>query len=165
MAFDQVLATLRGLLDDPDVGLGAKVAALDAEAGRPAGTVPTAFTWQPWTLSGVLHPATAGNLVVRPRRLTSAQKPFAGSLRDGRHDLEVLFETTHHDPARLETILVAVSTALLQVLDGIEAYSRTHGGTIEQLEDPVEITFGSFDGPATTEGFLATFTALERSTR
>jgi hypothetical protein len=165
MAIDEVLETLQGLLADPAVGLAAKTAALALEKGYAAGYVRTDFRWEEWETSGLLQPAGDVNVAIRPRRAVSTQRSMTQALRDGSHVIEITCELVDADATRLQRTINTLATALLQVLDGVEIYSATHGGSIQALEDPIETNFGNFDGAITTSGFITSFTVLDRSPR
>ena len=160
---DAVLVTLRGAMADGATGLAVKAAAIAVLRGYAAGRIRTDFVVDRWSLSDAMKPATQPHYAFAPAAGAIAQKTFLATPRESRHAIRFSLETFAADSAVLEDNVTALALAFMQVLDGIEAYSRANAGTIVLLEDPITLRYGSFGGPPTLGGFTADFTVLEQS--
>lgn len=160
MSQDQVLATARALFEDPALGLRAKVIAL--AAGNPA--ILTDFAFVRWALAGTMQAATKVNVMIRPGAWRPNPKNEGRPQRDATASIEIGLELFAADPDVIQNNVALMATAVAQVLDELVPYSHATGGTILDLEDPIEFLFGQFAGP-TSHGFLARVTVFERSTQ
>jgi hypothetical protein len=166
MAIHEILATLQGRLADPTTGIATKVPALVSGLGLPAGRVATDFAYEAWMLVGRMQNATRSIFAFRARAYTAEQRVFIGNSRKAAARIDVAFECFAADPAQLQDTVAVVAQALLQTLDDLEPWSRTHAGTIALLQDPIEFQFGDFaglEGTPTSSGFIATLTLQEES--
>jgi hypothetical protein len=144
MSMREVLVLVDALLQDPTYGLAAMVDSLE-------GAVPTKvrseFNFVAWGLrTEVVRQTSKPNVMLRPGTWT----PNARYV--GTNQLEVI-----------QNELALVATAVARVMDTLVAYSAAHGGTVYDIEDPMQFLFGQFAG-VVSNGFLATITLLERST-
>ena len=158
MSQKQVLATVEALLQDGARGLTAKATALAAGDG----TIQTNFRFVRWALAGTMQPATAPNVMVRPGAWRPQTRNDANPHRDAFAAIEIGYEFFGADPDAIQANVALVATALAQVLDELVDYADDTGGTIANIEEPIEFLFGQFTGP-TSHGFLARVTVFERS--
>lgn len=158
MSQKQVLATVDGLLKDAVRGLTAKATAL--AAGDP--TILTDFNFVRWALGGTMQPATKPNVMSRPGSWTPQTRNDANPHRDAFAAIEIGYEFFGADPDAIQANVALVATALAQVIDELVQYSVDTGGTVVDVQEPIEFLFGQFAGP-TSHGFLARVTVFERS--
>jgi hypothetical protein len=162
MSISQVIATVTACLEDPLVGLSARVAALaDTEAEDPQ-RIRTEFASRKWKLAGVMQPSGQPNVMVRPGRWSARLKQ--ANHRDGVVLVEIGAEWFDANVDVLQENITIAAAALAQVLDGLRAYSDAHSGTVIDVLDPIEYVFGEFTGPASS-GFTATTLIEERSSQ
>jgi acyl-CoA hydrolase len=67
--------------------------------------------------------------------------------RDGTQEIEVAAESFAASEDALQDAIAVVQTALLMTLDALVEYSRTHGGTIIEVLDPVARATASSTAP------------------
>ena len=159
MSQAQVLETTRALFEDPALGLRAKVIAL--AAGDPA--ILTDFAFVKWALAGTMQAATKVNVMIRPGSWRPDVKNQGRPHRDAFAQFEVGLELFAADPDTIQANVALMATAVAQVIDELVEYSADTGGTIADVDDPIEFLFGQFATP-TSHGFLARVTVFERST-
>lgn len=166
MSLREAMATISACLEDASVGLTAKADALAAAAGYDLGHIRTDFVFGPWLGTNNLQPIAQPKVSLLPMSGGAEQKAFPGVPRQGAHRLRLLYRWTNHDAGRLADNAVLVVEAALQVLDGIEAFSRaqTPQGPIERLDDPLTWEFLEFESASLNLGFALDFTVHERST-
>lgn len=156
----EILATFDALLTDATRGLQAKAAALAAGDTE----IMSTFELVPWALAGTMRPATQVNVMLRPGSWRADAKNIARPERDAVAQVEIGVELFAADPVVIQKNVTLIATALAQVVDDIVDYARETGGTIYDVDDPMEFLFGQFTGP-TSHGFLARVTVLERSSQ
>lgn len=161
MSQSEVIATTRALLEDATLGFKAKLAAL--AAGNPI-AVSSEMRFVKWALAGTMQQATMANVMLRPGTWRPDAKNDGRPHRDAFASIEVGFETFAADPDVIQETAILAATALAQVLDGLVDYAQLNGGTIADIEDPIQFEFGQFVGP-TSNGFLARVTLFERSSQ
>lgn len=167
MSVIDVMATMRDCLADPAVGLAARVADLAPTVETSPQHIRTDFNFVKWKLSGRPNspappqPTTRPNVMLRPVRWSPELK--RATHRDAPTLVQVGMEWFDADTDVLQDNITIGAVALARVMDGLRDYSDTHDGTVIDVKDPIEFTFGEFDGPASS-GFLATIEIEERST-
>ena len=158
MSMAELLGTVDGALKDPVVGISAKAALLAEENG--AVRIDVAFV--KWALAGTMQDTRAPNVMLRPRRWLPTGNLYDTGMRDASAQIDIGYEYFGTDAIAIQDNVVAMATALAQVIDALRQYSDDHGGTIIEVADPILFEFGQFTGPV-SNGFLATITLLERS--
>jgi hypothetical protein len=161
MSMREVLVLVDALLQDPTYGLAAMVDSLE-------GAVPTKvrseFNFVAWGLrTEVVRQTSKPNVMLRPGTWTPNARYVGTNQRDARCEIVIGFETFHNELEVIQNELALVATAVARVMDTLVAYSAAHGGTVYDIEDPMQFLFGQFAG-VVSNGFLATITLLERST-
>lgn len=160
MSMAQLLETLDGALQDDAAGLSAKLVALGGGDGRIRADV----AFGAWALTGTMTDARQPNVATRPVSWTPDTKVSDQGHRDAAAQIEVGYEYFGADLEAIQLNVALAATALAQVIDQLRAYSDAHDGTIIEVLDPVRYTFGDFAG-ATSHGFTATISLVERSTQ
>lgn len=155
---EQILFTVDGALQDPTLGLSARIAALKGVDDRIRDDV----QFKAWAMAGTMTDTRAPNVMLRPRRWLATSKASDTGHRDADAQLDIGYEYFGGDPQHIQDNVALVATALVQVIDELRAYSDATGGTIIDVTDPVLFEFGQFAGPV-SNGFLATLTLTERS--
>lgn len=164
MSARQVLKTVDEMAADAAVGFVITLAALIAADPPPVGVALRSETEisrrRP---QGQMKPATSPQLSfnVTGATTTAVQPPFQ---RDGRVRITARYEVTEADENNLEYQVAYAAAALSKMfVENLRAYSDAHGGTVVEIEDPIQFSFGQFEGPV-ADGFLAEITIIERST-
>lgn len=165
MAIDDMLKVLEDGIQDATIGLAAQVAARRAELGYTAEEVPSDFTFdENWLAHGAMHDLRAPNVIIRPAGWSATEKHFTGNRREAVGRFTIQIERASASAAQITRSQAVYATALMQFLDEVIAYSKTHPrGTLAQLISPVEMEIGDFDGAVTTSGIRSTITLHERS--
>jgi hypothetical protein len=159
----QVLDTTLNAMQDPSVGVEAKMQALMALPGVPQ--VRAEFTFGKWAIpSGALKDARQAYLVVRPSAGEDETKIPQKLHRDNRQVIDIAAEFFGADPEQLQDMIAVGQAAVLMVLDGLREFSdgESPAGTIIEVVDPVRTRYGEFEG-ATSGGFISTAVITERS--
>lgn len=159
MSARQVRKTVRALLEDPELGLKPALESLAASEGV---DVVSDFNFVRGALSGKMLPSGAPNISVDARTWRPEQKVVKPN-RDSRVTVDIRAEFVSADPQQLEDQRDLTAIAVVKCLDGLREYSDANGGTILDVEDPYSVSIGEFGGPVVTEGFVCSFTLLERS--
>jgi hypothetical protein len=163
MSMRDVLATTLDAVQDPVIGIAAQMDAILAALPTPG--VRTAFAFGKWALRNELRPAHVHQLVVSPASGADETKLQEQLHRDGVQAIQASFEAFTADQDELQDTIVVAQLALLRVLDSLVEYSDAHVGTIIEVIDPVETTYGEYEGGpngATTGGFVSRFNVRER---
>jgi hypothetical protein len=166
MSTTQVIVTLLAALQDPVTGLRPRAQAL-AEA-QVLTAVRFDYTFGKWANEGALQPAGPHVVTVAPRRWVVNQQITGRTDRDAQGTYAIVFECFATDPAEIQDTLTVHATAVAQVLDRLREYSDATGGTVIDIEDPMEFVLGEFPndgGVARACGFRCTITLTERSTQ
>lgn len=161
MSMAEILTTVDAALRDGSVGLVARVTALAPADAR----ILRAFAFVPWSLdNGGIRDARIPNVMLRPVRWLPEPKRQDTGHRDADAQVQVGYEYFGTVAADIQDNTAILATALAQVADALPDYVAAHGGTIYEVQDPIDYDFGQFAGP-TSHGFLATITLKERSTQ
>lgn len=171
MSMRQVLDTVDALLKDDALGLTATTIAFAAQhpeiVGNP-GPLGADFNFVKWALPGqAIRPTQyAGNVMLAPVSWNGNTRDPGTTRRDARAVVEIGFECFAGSTDDLQSQLVLVFTALLQVLDRLVDWSVTKingvpRGPIYEV-DSVTAQWAQY-ASATSGGWLATVTLLERS--
>jgi hypothetical protein len=159
VSMDEILTTADELLKDDALGLSARV--LDLAAGD--ASVRADFAFGKWALAGTMNDTRSPNLMLRPGTWSATAKRSDLGHRDARGQIVLGYEFFGADPLAIQRNVALLATAIAQVIDQLVDYSVATGGTIYEVEDPIDFAFGQFAGP-TSNGLIATITVLERST-
>lgn len=165
MSMRQVLDLTQEYFADPARGFAAKMDALEPLVD---GVVRSEVTFLPWAMkSDALRPTTRANVMIRPGGWRPNARYVGTNQRDAECDVVVGYETFHSDLAAIQTELTLAATVVAQLMDELPGYAMeiiggVQRGTVYDVRDPMQFVFGQFEG-ATSSGFLATITLLERS--
>lgn len=161
MSMREVLGLVDALLKDPVDGLAAMVESLEGSVETP---VRSEFNFVPWGLqTEVVRQSAIPNVMLRPGTWTPNARYNGTNQRDARCRVVIGYETFHSELAVIQNEVAVVSAAVARMFDAVVEFSVARGGTVYDVDDPMEFLFGQFAG-VVSNGFLATITLLERST-
>lgn len=167
MSMRATIATVRAKLQDAATGLKAKTDALIAAEGLAAAGIRTDFQFVAWVVPGRMLKASAPNIMVRPRRWVADQKLQGQTWRDGQLPIDIAYELFGGDADLKQNSVMIVGTALAQCMDELRDFSdaQVPKGPVVDLIGPLDFQIGDFGSRATSSGFIATATLLERGTQ
>lgn len=164
MSMRAAIATVRAKLEDPATGLKAKAEALVIAEGLAAAGIRTDFQFVAWVVPGRMLKASAPNIMVRPRRWVADQKLAGQTWRNGQLPIDVAYELFGGDADLKQNSVMIVGTALAQCMDELRDFNdaQVPTGPILDLMGSLDFQIGDFGSRATSSGFIATVTLLER---
>jgi hypothetical protein len=163
MSVVRLLSLVEDLINDPALGLAAKVEAIEPTVRTP---VRSAFRLYEWLLPEVTP--TDGPQVLLRFGDASIDPDFVGEIvSDGREQIEVAMRTAHSDKKTLQNEVAVYADAVRWMFNDLRTFS-------ELQPDPKKIIVVAIAAPfviepliganGTFNGFLATVTIQERST-
>jgi hypothetical protein len=179
MSMRQVLDTVDALLKDDALGLTATtIAFADGHpeiVGMP-GPLRADYNFVKWALPGQSMRPTqyAGNVMLAPVDAGDENNGPGGTISENVAIIEVGFETFGASTDDVQNQLMLTYVALRQMLFGTpqrmglieyaqQMVSGVRRGTIYEIANPVRFRFAQYES-ATSGGWLASITILERST-
>lgn len=165
MSQSTLMPLLDAFLQDPQVGLAARIALLSLTAPRAVAVGPDKirydFRFVEYQPTGVVQPTNGVSVVTE----TVEYRPMGriANLRDAVLVARITVEYPDADQASLLANRDLCADALgAMLLDGFRDYSDAHHGTVVEVAEPVVIQEGQFQG-AVTSGLVATASILERT--
>jgi len=163
MSWIRLYPLIRALIEDPALGLAAKVEALETVVQS---TVRSDFNLVAWGLRGDLLPTSKPNVMLRMGTALIEPDYLGGQQADGLIEVEIGFETMHADPQVINDEVLVYGAAIVALFNDLRLFSDTQPdprkiiviGVEDRIRvEPIIAAGGTFNG------LLATALVQERS--